>query len=166
MKKPIFAAGMVLAFGTLAAQGQVVTSSAQNRSLIKTDAVTYLFPAQVSVAAGMPSPVALHFSIKQGLHINSHTPPLEELIPTAFSIPDGMGVRLNAATYPPGVAFTLPADPKTKLSVYTGEFVIQARITAQAGNRMVQAKLRYQACDNNACMPPRTIDVPVNVIAK
>jgi hypothetical protein len=30
----------------------------------------------------------------------------------------------------------------------------------------MEAKLRYQACDNNACMPPKTITVPIDVIAK
>ena len=160
--------GMIaaLAVGALAAQSQGLSSSAQSRQLLKTDAVTYLFPAQVSVTAGKPIPVALHFRIAQGLHINSHTPGEDYLIPTTFTIPDGAGVRLDAATYPAGTRMTLPADPTTKLSVYTGEFIIQARIVAAPGNHLVQAKLRYQACDRNQCLPPKTINVPVDVIAK
>ncbi len=79
--------------GPLAAQGQ---NFGANRSLVKTDAVQYLFPEQVSVPAGKPSPVALHFRVAQGLHINSHTPSDDFLIPTTFSIPDGAGVRLEA----------------------------------------------------------------------
>jgi hypothetical protein len=110
--------------------------------------------------------VALHFRIAPGLHINSHTPKDEYLIPTAFSIPESSGVRLDAATYPAGVEITLPADPKTRLSVYTGEFIIQTRIVARPGNHMVEAKLRYQACDNSQCMPPKTITVPIDVIGK
>ena len=166
MKKRVFAAGMVLAFGMFAAQGQVVTASAPNRSIAKVDSVQYLFPGRVSVTAGKAIPLALHFRIAQGLHINSHTPSEDYLIPTEFSIPDGAGVRLDAATYPAGTAMTLPADPTTKLSVYTGEFIIQARIVATPGNHLVQAKLRYQACDQNQCLPPKTIDVPIDVIAK
>ena len=131
----------------------------------------YLFPAQVSVPAGKLSPVILHFRVAQGLHINSHTPSDKFLIPTDFSIPDsagpdGTGVRLNAATYPPGTIISLAFDPNTKLSVYTGEFAIQARIEATPGNHLVQAKLHYQACDQNQCMPPKTIDVPIDVIGK
>ena len=61
---------------------------------------------------------------------------------------------------------TLPIDPTTKLSVYTGEFIIQARIVAAAGNHLVEGKLHYQACDNNQCMPPKTITVPITVIAR
>ena len=168
MRNPLLVASAVVAFAfsAWAAQGQIVSSSAQNRSIIKTDQVTYLFPAEVSVPAGIPTEVTLHFLIKQGLHINSHTPSDEYLIPTTFSILDGAGVHLDAATYPPGTTFTLPADPTVKLNVYTGEFVIQARIAAAAGNRLIRGKLRYQACDNNACMPPKTITVPIDVIAK
>ncbi len=166
MKKQCIAAVAVLALGAVAGRGQVIPAAAQNRSIVKTDAVQYLFPAQVSVPAGKASPVALHFRVAQGLHINSHTPGDEFLIATTFSIPDGMGVRLNAAAYPAGTVMALPADPTTKLSVYTGEFVIQAQIVATPGHHLVQGKLRYQACDQNQCLPPKTIDVPIDVVGK
>jgi len=156
----------VLLLGALAAQAQVLSPAAGNRSILKTDAVQYLFPEQVSVPAGKPSAVTLHFRVAQGLHINSHTPSDEFLIPTTFSIPDGMGVRLDAATYPPGTIMVMAFDPKTKVSVYTGEFTIHARIVATAGNHLVQGKLRYQACDQNQCLPPKTIDVPIDVVGK
>ena len=148
----------------MAAHGQ--SSSAHSRPLVKTDAVAYLFPEQVSVPAGKPSQVALHFRIAQGLHINSNKPSDEFLIPTTFSIPDDSGVRLAGATYPAGTMITLPVDPTTKLSVYTGEFIIEARVVATAGNHLVQGKLHYQACDQNQCMPPKTITVAIDVIGK
>jgi hypothetical protein len=44
--------------------------------------------------------------------------------------------------------------------------VVQARIVASPGDHLVEAKLRYQACDNNACMPPRTITVAIDVVGK
>jgi hypothetical protein len=75
-------------------------------------------------------------------------------------------VRLDAASYPSGIFITLPADPKTKLNVYTGEFVIQARLVATPGNHLVQARLRYQACDQSQCLPPKTITVPIDVVGK
>jgi hypothetical protein len=158
-------------FGAAAIHSQFVSKSPRNDSPVNTEAVQYLFPEQVSVPAGKPSPVILHFRVAQGLHINSHTPSDKFLIPTDFSIPDGAGpdgagVRLGAATYPPGTIISLAFDPKTKLSVYTGEFAIQARIEATPGNHLVQAKLHYQACDQNQCMPPKTIDVPIDVIGK
>jgi hypothetical protein len=162
-----FGVTAVLAFATaMAAQAQLVSPDVQSRAIVKTEAVQYLFPEQVSVVAGKASPVALHFRVAQGLHINSHTPKDAFLIPTTFSIPDGEAVKLGTAAYPAGTIISLAFDPKTKLSVYTGEFTIQARIVAAAGNHLMRGKLRYQACDNNQCMPPKTIDVPVDVIGK
>ena len=154
---------MTLGLGALLAFGQMDSPS---RSVLKGAAVEYMFPEQITVAAGRPSDVALHFRIAQGLHINSHTPKDEFLIPTTFSIPDGLGVRLDKVSYPDGKEFTLPADPASKLSVYTDEFVIQARLVAAAGNHLVEAKLHFQACDKNVCMPPKTIPVAIDVIGK
>jgi len=162
------AAGAVLILGTLAlsTRAQIVSTTEKTLAAAKPDAVTFLFPEQVTVPAGKSSPVVLHFRIAPGLHINSHTPSDEYLIATDFSIPEGSGVRLDGAAYPAGTLFTLPADPKTRLSVYTGEFVIQARIVAVVGSHLVEGKLRYQACDRNQCLPPKTIDVPIEVIGK
>lgn len=148
------------------AYGQFVSSRAQDQSVDKMQAVEYLYPEQVTLPAGKASAVELHFRIARGLHINSHTPSGDFLIPTTFSIPAGAGARLAGASYPAGVNITLPADPKTKLNVYTGEFAIQTRLVASAGNHLVQGKLRYQACDQTQCMPPKTITVAVDVIGK
>ncbi|MGD0801784.1 MAG: protein-disulfide reductase DsbD N-terminal domain-containing protein [Terracidiphilus sp.] len=142
------------------------TPSLTARSIFKPAAVEYLYPEQVTLPAGKATKLALHFRIAPGLHINSHAPSEDELIPTTFSIPEDSGASLEGAVYPPGEEFTLPIDPSTKLSVYTGEFTIQASIKATTGDHLVEAKLRYQACDNNACMPPKTITVAIDVVGK
>ncbi len=163
LRRSVLATVALLAVAASAALGQGLTSE---RQLVKNDAVTFLFPEQVSVPAGKPSQIALHFRVAPGMHINSHTPTDEFLIPTTFSIPEDSGVRLEAATYPAGTVMALPIDPTTKLSVYTGEFIIEARIVATAGNHLVQGQLHYQACDNNQCLPPKTITVAIDVIGK
>lgn len=137
-----------------------------NHSVIKQESVQYLFPEQVTIPAGQSTAVALHFRIASGLHINSHKPKDEFLIPTALSIPADSGVKLDSAIYPSGTEFVLPADPGTKLSVYTGDFAIQTRITATPGDHLIQAKLRYQACDQQQCMPPKTATFAIDVIGK
>ncbi len=155
---------MALALAGLLAQAQ--TTNLTGHSTSKPAAVEYLYPEQVTIPAGKATTVTLHFRIAPGLHINSHTPREDELIPTILSIPEDSGVRLEGAVYPPDTEFALPLDPKTKLSVYSGEFTIQARIVATAGDHLVEARLRYQACDNHACMPPRTMTAAVDVIAQ
>ena len=167
LKNLQFLAAAFISFAPLLSHAQFISNGPQDRPAIaRPDPVTYLFPEQVTLPAGKPNPVALHFRVAQGLHINSHTPSAAFLIPTDFSIPDGSGVRLVTASYPAGAIITLAADPETRLSVYTGQFIIQARITASPGNHLVQGKLHYQACDQSQCLPPKTINVPIDVIGK
>ena len=152
------------AYCSIFAQSPLVDSS--SRSIAGGATVQFLFPEQVTLPAGKVSPVALHFKVAPDFHINSHTPHQDYLIPTELSVPASSGVRLENATYPGGTDITLPLDPGTKLNVYTGEFTIQTRLVAERGNHLVQARLRYQACNRNACMPPKTITVPIDVIGK
>jgi hypothetical protein len=154
---------VALAMGALLEQAQV---NSPGRSIVNGAAVEYLFPEQVTVPAGKPTNVTLHFRVADGLHINSHAPKDEFLIPTTFSIPESAGARLDSAIYPPGEEFTLPMDPSTKLSVYKGEFAIQAKIVAPAGDHLVEANLHFQACDKAVCLPPKTITVAFNVVGK
>jgi len=143
-----------------------VAAQSPARSIVKPAEVEFLYPEQVTVPAGQPTKLALHFRVGEGLHINSHTPHEDFLIPTAFSIPDSSGVRLETANYPPGTDITLPFDPNEKLSVYVGEFVLDTRIVAGKGDHLVEAKLHYQACNNTSCMPPRTVTVAIDVVGK
>jgi hypothetical protein len=155
----------LLAFA-FAAAAQTPLFHDPNQPVAKRDQVQYLYPEQVTLAAGKPQSVTLHFRIAAGLHINSHTPKDSFLIPTVLSVPQHSGVTLAGAHYPDGVEYILPADSSTKLNVYTGDFAIETHLVATAGDHLVQAHLRFQACDENACMPPRTITAAIDVIAK
>ena len=166
LSRTLLTAVCLIAASSAAFCQQDPLTSSSHQSVLKTQAVEYLYPEQVSVPAGKPTPVTLHFRIQQNLHINSHAPRSEYLIPTVFSVPETSGVKLADATYPPGTDFTLPADPDQKLSVYTGDFTIQAKIVSTPGNHLIEAKLRYQACDQTQCLPPKTITVPIDVIGK
>jgi cytochrome c biogenesis DsbD-like protein len=132
----------------------------------KHTAVTYLFPEQITITANKPSPVDLHFKVGPGLHVNSHTPHTEEFIPTTFDLPESSGVRLEKVVFPPGTEYAFSLNPKEKLSVYTGEFIVHAELLASKGDHLVQATMRYQACTSDTCMPPHSIPVAIDVIAK
>lgn len=164
MRKIAAVTATLLTLAAIAA-AQFVAKTPQHHAA-KTEAVQYLFPEQITLPAGKASAVALHFRVAEGLHINSHNPKDDFLIPTVFSIPNSTGVKLDSATYPDGAMITLAADPTTKLSVYTGDFIISTRLVATAGNHLVQGKLHYQACDQEQCMPPKDIAVAIDVIGK
>ena len=128
--------------------------------------VKFLYPEQVSVPANQDSVVELHFAVNPGLHINSHTPHEKSFIPTQLIVAELPGLTVKQVDFPPGTDFTLAADPGEKLSVYTGDFVLRAHLKAQAGEHLMQAALRYQACDATSCYPPRKAPVAVDVIAR
>ena len=128
--------------------------------------VQFLYPEQVTVAAGKSSVVELHFRVNEGLHINSHTPREKSLIPTQLMVGEPTGVNVASVDFPAGSDYSPAFSPNDKLSVYTGEFVLRAHVTAQRGDHLVQAALRYQACDAHSCYPPKTAPIAVSVIAK
>jgi DsbC/DsbD-like thiol-disulfide interchange protein len=128
--------------------------------------VRFLYPEQVTVAAGKPAVVELHFRINDGLHINSHTPREKSLIPTQLMVEEPTGVNVASVDFPTGSDYSPAFSPNDKLSVYSGEFVLRAHLTAQPGDHLVQAALRYQACDAHSCYPPKTAPVAVSLIAK
>jgi hypothetical protein len=123
-------------------------------------------PEQAELAARKAQVVELRFRIQDGYHINSHTPHEKNLIPTQLMVVDGDGVNVAAVDFPPGTDTSFPFAPNEKLSVYTGTVTLRAHVTVTPGGHLLQGALRYQACDANACMPPRKIPVAVSLLAK
>lgn len=130
------------------------------------ESVRFLFPEQVAIPAKKPSMVELHFRVAEGMHINSHAPHTKLLIPTNFIVPEKFGINVSAVDFPIGADYSFSFSPQEKLSVYAGEFVLKAHITAQPGQHLLEAALRYQACDSNSCYPPKMIPVALNIVAK
>lgn len=121
----------------------------------------------VSVPVGGGTPMQLKFVIGSGLHINSHKPNSDLQIPTTLklNLPTDLGV--GRVEFPAGQELTFGFAPDVKLSVYSGEFTVKARMsavrTAAPGNFTVHGTLRYQACDDRLCYPPKDLDFAFNV---
>jgi DsbC/DsbD-like thiol-disulfide interchange protein len=127
--------------------------------------ITYASEEQ-RVAAGKKSTLALRFQVNDGFHVNSHTPKSELLIPTNLTLQPAAGVKVSPAEYPAGTAYSFSFEPNEKLDVYTGSFVVKVPVVAGSGSHTIDAVLRYQACDNAACYPPKSLPVQVLVTAK
>jgi len=129
--------------------------------------VTFEPLSTLTVNSAHPAPLRLVFHVKQGFHINSNKPLTPELIPTVvhFSLPDDLVV--GRVQYPAGELKSFPFDPTEKLSVYSGDIVITGRVIAPPhaaiGTYTIHGDFRYQACDNNACYPPKTLPITFNV---
>lgn len=111
--------------------------------------------------------VTLNFRVASGFHINSNTPHSEFLIPTTLKIDPPTDIVLGKTTYPVGKDLSFPFSPDEKLSVYSGDFTID--VTVHPLHAVVPAKyglhgiLRYQACDNAQCFPPKNLPVDFDI---
>jgi len=127
--------------------------------------ITYAAEPQ-TIPAGKHATLDIRFHMQPGYHVNSHTPKSELLIPTTLTITSANGVVADQPAYPAGKPYSFSFDPTDKLDVYSGAFTIKLPVTAQPGDRPLTASLRYQACDNAACYPPRTLAISVPITAK
>jgi cytochrome c biogenesis DsbD-like protein len=129
--------------------------------------VDFVAANNIVVSPGHSAPVQFTFHVQDPYHINSSQPLTEELIPTQlhFSLPPE--VAFGKLQYPAGKLMSFPFDPNTKLSVYSGDFVIKGIVMApgqaSSGTYTVHGELKYQACDNNACYPPKKLPFAFNV---
>jgi hypothetical protein len=120
----------------------------------------------VEVRGGHEQVVELRFRVEQGFHINSHMPKDELLIPTVLKLETGKGVDVLGEEYPAGTGFKLLGGEGEVLDVYQGEFRVKVRMVADVGVSTLVGALRYQACDEAACFPPKTLAVKVMVTGK
>jgi Disulphide bond corrector protein DsbC len=129
--------------------------------------VSFVSATYAVVSPGHSTPVQFTFRVQDPYHINSSKPLQEELIPTQlhFSLPGE--IVLGRMQYPAGKLMSFPFDPNTKLSVYSGDVIVKGMVvappTAASGTYTVHAELKYQACDNNACYPPKQLPFTFNV---
>ena len=112
--------------------------------------------------------VNLNFRVPPGYHINSNAPKSEFLIPTALKMDLPTDIILGKIEYPPGEDKNFPFSPDEKLSVYSGDFTIAVAVhplhSVVPGKYEMRGVLRYQACDNASCYPPKNL--PVNFEVK
>lgn len=130
-------------------------------ALAQTQVLTVVPPALFSVKRAEPVEAKLHLQLRQGYHVNSNTPSDAYMIPLKLTWDAG---TLEAKE----VVFPKPHMEKSEfaekpLSVFTGEFDIITKLAAKPntapGLGLLNGKLRYQACNDKMCQPPKTVDV-------
>jgi DsbC/DsbD-like thiol-disulfide interchange protein len=119
-------------------------------------------PSKVAARRGASVQARIPVTIQTGFHVNSDKPSEEYLIPLRLTW------TATGALEPGAVSYPKPATAQVgtqKLSVFTGSFDLVANFkvgaTASAGPGAVAGKLRYQACNDRACFPPKTVEVTV-----
>lgn len=99
--------------------------------------------------------------IEDGWHINSAKPLDEYAIPTELTL-DPATATLTAITYPQHKmqAFSFSGDKE--IAVYEHTITIPFTATLAAGSNVIKASLRYQACNDTVCLPPRTATADID----
>ena len=122
-------------------------------------------PEPVAAKVGTTIEVKLPLQLRESYHVNSDKPPDPYLIP----------LRLRWDSGPITVAEVVYPKPENRkvdffaglLPVFSGHFELLTRFKEPAsvppGLVNVTGKLRYQACNDRMCLPPKTIDVTVPV---
>jgi DsbC/DsbD-like thiol-disulfide interchange protein len=151
-----FLASAVAAWLTPLLPAQTDAPVVEARMVLATDAVHPGSPAQAAVVA----------QIASGYHINDHKPSLDYLIPTELKLEPDKPVEVTKIDYPKGELVKL-AFSDSPLSVYQGKIVVGTTLrTAPAtapGSYTVKGKFAYQACNDHACLPPKSVPVTLSV---
>jgi hypothetical protein len=158
------APGLIFLAAVSAAQDNSLSPVSPGR---KAPSITMSPAPVVNVTRGKPNTVNLRFHVGSGFHVNSNKPKSEFLIPTALRLEAPTDIVIGRIEYPAGEEMSFSFSPEDKLSVYTGEFPLNVEVRPLAhvvpGKYMIRGELKYQACDNAACYPPKKMPVQFEV---
>ena len=135
---------------------------------ITSEGVVKVAAQRVEIPAGGSAEATVRVTIQSGYHVNANPPTFSYLKATALEISPSDGVSVAFITYPKALdkKFAFSEQP---LAVYEGDTDLKATLksekTANKGERSIPARLRIQACDDQVCYPPGTLElaIPVNV---
>lgn len=129
--------------------------------------VSFSQPELIYIDRGHLGGVNLQFRVASGFHINSNQPKQDYLKKTELRLDPPTDIPIVGVTYPEGTDRSFPFAPDEKLNVYTGDFTIRVLIrplkTVLPSKYAVHGTLKYQACDNAACYPPKQLPVTFEV---
>jgi DsbC/DsbD-like thiol-disulfide interchange protein len=158
MLPQVFALCALLISGAALAQEGAIPKTAIEA--VKTRTYVSMDP----VPRGKEFQIAVVLNIDSGYHMNSHKPSDSYLIPTVLTPQLPTGFTVADTIYPNGLDKKFPFSPDKPLNVYSGSVTLRMKVTADnsapIGSTTIPITLRYQACNNSACLPP--VKVPVN----
>lgn len=132
------------------------------REVVSTSAYVSADP----VARGASFQLAVVLKIRNGFHVNAREKSADYLIATDLRAELPAGFKGGDVSYPKGELRTF-AFSKKPLNVYADQVILRMTLSAlesaPLGVQHIPLKLRYQACSNEICLPPVTLDVDAGV---
>jgi len=143
--------------------GQIIGNA--GKGFAQPGVLNYVPPKKVIAKAGATVESALPVELRPGYHVNSNTPSDDYLIPLRLTWDAGL-LEATGFTFPQAHMEKYRFSQKP-LSVFMGDFQIITKFkvaaNAAAGPATLTGKLRYQACNDSMCLPPKTLDVSLQV---
>ena len=119
-----------------------------------------------SARPGQEARILLEASIEEPWHLYSMTPREEGPRPTRIELLPHPALAVRGDATQPEPKREFDEGFKIEVEYFDGsvQFVLPVRITERlAGPTPVLLKVRYQACKGGACLPPKTVEVPVTL---
>jgi DsbC/DsbD-like thiol-disulfide interchange protein len=127
-----------------------------------TDRVTVGPPQKVAGKRNAAVQTKIPVVILPGYHVNSNAPKDEYLIPLKVTWTSLGALEGGQVAYPKPETIDVAGQPTL---VFTGNVNLTASFkvsaNAPAGPGIASGKLRYQACNDKACFPPKDIEFNV-----
>ena len=148
---------------------QQVSATGSEPPQIASTNVVKATPEELTLAKGASGYATVRLQIQNGYHINANPPSFPYLKATELQIAPAEGFSVDFITYPDALTkkFSFAEGP---LKVYEGEAIVKAMLkagpSAETGQHNLSAKLRVQACDDQVCYAPGTIDLTIPVTVK
>jgi thiol:disulfide interchange protein DsbD len=176
-RKPILIACLVVMPGLAACSrpaGPANTGASSAASPAKITPITSLnfvkasaSEAQISVSRSGEATVVV--SVQRGYHVNANPATDAFLKATELVVQPGDGLSVGFIKYPNEINKKFSFSEKL-LAVYEGEVPIKVLLKAAPattkGSHSLPAKLNVQACDDQVCYSPGTLELTIPVVVK
>lgn len=119
-----------------------------------------------AISGGNSGEALVLLNIEPGYHVNANPATYPYLIATEVTPDKVDGLEVGKPIYPPAKKqkFQFAEEP---LAVYEGQIEVKLPFkVAGKGSRSLPLKVRVQACDEEKCFPPATLNTSVSVEVK
>ena len=114
------------------------------------------------VKKGRVARASVVMEIPSGLHVQSSKPLDKFLVATKLDVETPSGMKVGPVSYPRALMRKLKFS-KGMVAVYEDRAVLRFNVTVppnySGGSGDIKGKLRFQACNDDACFPPVTREV-------
>lgn len=167
MKKLALILSMFFILGSfLVLRAGLSENKPQEKSSDNTIVTVKPIPPVKSVSPGDTFELALELIIAPSYHINSQKPEDELLVPTSVEFKKDSVFEVKEIIFPEAKKKKFKFSDKL-LSVYEGQTKVKIKIELAedfcGSNLDIEGKIRYQACDDQACLRPTFVPFKVKI---